>query len=90
MTLDYNVIAAYIAGILFLYLLGRLFLIPARIILKLFFNAIIGGAALVVINAIGGLFGFHIALNIISALIVGILGIPGILLLSILKVIFHF
>ena len=89
MTLDYNIIAAYIVGILFLYILGRLFLIPVKIILKLVYNAIIGGVVLVIINAVGSLFGFHIALNIFSALAVGLLGIPGILLLTVLKVIFN-
>ena len=39
-----------------------------------------------VINTIGTSFGFHIGLNIINALIVGILGIPGAVLLILLKV----
>lgn len=59
-----------------------------RIVFKLTYNAIIGAVVIVVINIIGGIFGFHIALNVFSALIVGMLGIPGILLLTILKIIF--
>ncbi|MGI6777164.1 MAG: pro-sigmaK processing inhibitor BofA family protein [Acetivibrionales bacterium] len=85
---DYTTIIAYIAGIIFLYILGRLFLIPMKVILKLIYNALIGGIVLIVINAVGGIFGFHLAVNIFSSLIVGMLGVPGILLLIALKYIF--
>jgi inhibitor of the pro-sigma K processing machinery len=56
-----------------------------KIILKLIYSAVIGGIVLIVINLVGGLFGFRIALNVVSALIVGILGVPGIALLIVLK-----
>ena len=44
-----------------------------------------GGIALIIINWIGAFFGFHIDLNFFSALITGALGIPGIIILVILK-----
>jgi inhibitor of the pro-sigma K processing machinery len=89
MTMDYKVMIAYILGIILLFLLGRLLVIPLKAVLKLVLNAVIGGIVLIVINFIGELFRYHIALNIISALIVGLLGIPGVLLLVVLKLIFH-
>jgi inhibitor of the pro-sigma K processing machinery len=56
-----------------------------KIVLRLIYNTIIGGIALIVINLVGGLFGFCLALNVVSALIAGTLGIPGIVLLIVLK-----
>jgi inhibitor of the pro-sigma K processing machinery len=56
-----------------------------KIVLKIIYNAVIGGIVLIVINLVGKLFGFCMALNAVSALIVGILGIPGIALLIVLK-----
>ena len=88
MTVDYRVILAYIFGIIFLFVLGRLLLIPLKLVLKLVYNAILGGVVLIVINLVGGIFKFHVALNIVSAFITGILGLPGVALLVALKYIF--
>jgi inhibitor of the pro-sigma K processing machinery len=59
-----------------------------RALFKLIFNAVIGGIVLVIINFIGGFLSFHIGLNIITAVIVGLMGIPGVILLIVLKIIF--
>jgi inhibitor of the pro-sigma K processing machinery len=59
--------------------------IPMKVILKLVFNFLLGGIALVLINLLGGIIGFGIALNPVSAFVAGTLGIPGIALLAILK-----
>jgi len=80
-----NIIVAFIIGIIIIFLIGKIFLFPLKIILKLAYNAIIGGIVLVLINIFGSYFGFHIALNFISALLVGIFGVPGIVLLVLLK-----
>ena len=53
-------------------------------IIKLIGNSIVGGIIIFLINLIGANFGFHIGLNIGTALVVGILGIPGAILLIIL------
>ena len=68
-------------------IIGKILLFPIKIIIKLVFNTIIGGAIIYIINLIGGTFGFHIGLNIVTSLVVGILGIPGAILLVILKLI---
>jgi inhibitor of the pro-sigma K processing machinery len=86
--IDYGVILAYIAGIVLLFLLGRLLLVPLKIALKLVYNALLGAIAILLVNLAGSLVGFHIAFNIYTAFIVGTLGIPGFLLLIILKLIF--
>lgn len=56
-----------------------------KITKKLLINTILGAVLLAVINFIGLYFSFSIALNIYSALIIGILGIPGLVLLIFLK-----
>jgi len=88
MTVQYSVIAAYAVGIILLYILGRVLLFPMKILLKFIYNSVIGGIALLAINYIGAIFNFHIPLNLASAFIVGALGIPGIILLTVLKVFF--
>lgn len=88
MAVDYGVILAFAAGIILMIVLGRLFLAPLKVVLKLALNALLGAVALLLVNWIGGLFGFHIAFNIYTAFIVGTLGIPGFILLVILKLLF--
>lgn len=88
MGIDYGVILAYAVGIILLFILGRLLLVPLKVVLKLFFNALLGAIAILLVNWIGGLFGFHIAFNIYTAFIVGTLGVPGLILLVILKLLF--
>ena len=66
-------------------IIGKIFLFPIKLLLKLVLNTIIGGSIIYIINLIGANFGFHIGLNLITSLIVGILGIPGAILLIILQ-----
>lgn len=88
MAIDFGVIVAYAVGIILLLILGRLLLTPLKVVLKLVVNALLGAAAILLVNWIGGLFGFHIAFNIYTAFIVGTLGVPGFALLVILKLVF--
>ncbi|MBP2645153.1 MAG: sigmaK-factor processing regulatory protein BofA [Firmicutes bacterium] len=83
---DFNVILAYLFGIVLLYLVGRVFLMPIKFVFRLIYNAIIGGIMLWGVNFLGGYFDFTIAINPITALVAGILGIPGVVLLILFKV----
>lgn len=51
-------------------------MLPLRSILKIVGNSILGGILLFCINSIGGIWGFHIGLNVLTAVLVGLLGIP--------------
>lgn len=86
--MDTNVIITFFACILALFLFGRIFIVPLKTIIKLVFNSILGGVLIYVINLIGTGYNFHIGLNIFTAIFVGILGIPGAVLLAILKIFF--
>lgn len=88
MSLDWNVLLAFAFGLLILYLLARVLYFPIKLLLKLIGNAIIGGIVLYIFNFIGGFWGLNIGINIVTALVVGILGIPGVILLLVLQWIF--
>jgi inhibitor of the pro-sigma K processing machinery len=79
------IILAWIIGILIVMAFGKVLLLPLKVIGRLVLNGIIGGIAIFVINLLGAPLGFTISLNLISALIAGILGLPGIILLVIFK-----
>ena len=74
-----------ISCICILFIIGRIFIIPIRKILKLVFNSILGGGLIYIINLIGGIWGFHIGLNIFTSILVGLLGLPGAVCLVIVK-----
>ena len=78
-------IITYLACICFIFIFGRLFILPLKKILKLIFNSFLGGLVIFIINLIGAKFSFHIGLNIITSIIVGLLGIPGTVLIIIVK-----
>ena len=84
-SIEYNIIIAYLIGLFLLYLLGWLLVVPRKILLRIIINGIIGGLILFIINLIGKSLGLYIAINPVTALVVGFLGIPGIILLIILQ-----
>lgn len=85
MHIDFAAILAYAVGLILLYIVGRILIMPLKIIMKLVFNALIGGITLLLLNFLGGYIGLHIALNPVTAIIAGFLGVPGIIMLLILK-----
>lgn len=56
-----------------------------KIVKRLLLNTVMGAVLLALINFFGLYFDFNIALNVYSALIIGILGVPGLVLLVFLK-----
>ena len=74
-----DIIAGIAIGIIVFAILGKLIALPFRILWKLITNSIVGAIILWVIN----LFGVGIKITFLKALIVGILGIPGVILVLI-------
>ena len=58
---------------------------PLRWFMKLLLNMAIGIVMLFVFNFIGGFFDFSLGINALNALVAGILGIPGVILLVLVK-----
>lgn len=84
MNIDSNILT-YLAGICFLFIFGRIFIVPIKKVLKLVINSLLGGISIFLINLVGANFGFHIGLNILTSILVGILGLPGVVCLVIVK-----
>lgn len=80
-----TVLIAYGFGLLLLYLLARLLLVPVKIMVRLLYNGLIGGVLLWLVNLAGSFFGLIIPINPITALAAGFLGIPGVILLLLLR-----
>lgn len=83
MGMQIGVLLTYAGAIILIFLIGKIFLWPIKLVLKLALNSVIGGAAILMINVLGAGFGIFIPLNILNALIVGVLGLPGAVLLLI-------
>ena len=66
-------------------IIGKIFVLPIKKIVKLIINSVLGGITIYTINIIGANYGFHIGLNWWTILCTGILGIPGVVLVVILK-----
>jgi inhibitor of the pro-sigma K processing machinery len=85
MNLDFNNIIAFTACIFFLFIFGKIFIVPIKTILKLVLNSFLGAFLIYIINLIGAMWGFHIGINIITSIFVGMLGIPGAIVIVIIK-----
>ncbi len=59
-----------ISCICMLFVIGKIFILPIKKILKLVFNSVFGGILIWIINFIGGIWGFHIGLNIYTSILV--------------------
>ncbi len=78
----------FIACIIAVFIIAKILSWPFKLILKLIVNIILGGILLYVVNLAGALIGFTIPFNWITALIAGLLGVPGVVLLAIFQFIF--
>ena len=84
MDLNQTILAAILAGF-FLIALLRVFSAPLRLALKLLLNTLLGFLALGVVRLTAGLTGIALGLNLWNALVIGILGLPGFVLLLLVQ-----
>ena len=59
-----------VSCICMLFVIGKLFIVPIKWILKLIFNSLLGGILIWIINLVGGFWGFHIGLNFYTSALV--------------------
>lgn len=71
------IVLAWVIGVLIVFAFGKAMLLPLKILLRLVINGILGGIAIIIINLIGAPLGFTISLNLFSAFVAGVLGLPG-------------
>ena len=84
MDLSQTVIAVLLGGF-FLIALIRVFRTPLRLALKLLCNTLLGFLALWVVCLTAGLTGITLGLNLWNALVIGVLGLPGFVLLLLVQ-----
>lgn len=75
-----------ILGILAIVVFAKLFAWPLKMLLKLIINGVLGAILLVLVNLVGGMFGVTIGINVVTALIAGFFGVPGVIFLILFKV----
>ncbi|MCI6646804.1 MAG: pro-sigmaK processing inhibitor BofA family protein [Oscillospiraceae bacterium] len=74
-----------VVGIIAVILIVKLLSAPIRFAFKMLINALVGFAVLFLLNFAGEFVGLSLGINWINAVVVGVLGAPGVVLLLLLK-----
>ncbi len=80
-----TIVLTAVAAILLLVLFFKIISAPIKLIFKILLNTLAGFVILVLVNIVSGFFDFSIPINFLNMTVVGIMGIPGAVLLVILK-----
>ena len=66
--MDGTTVIIYLACLIAIFIIGKIFFIPLKHIFKLLLNSILGGILIYIVNVFGSSFGFHIGLNVATAI----------------------
>ncbi len=77
-----------IVCLLLVFLLLKIIKTPLKWAVKLLLNALSGFIALIVLNFFGAIVGLSLTINFMNCLVTGILGLPGVILLLVIKYLF--
>lgn len=80
-----NLVMATLFFLVILYILAQVIVKPIKLLWKLLLNSGIGLLLLMLTNYVGNYFDFSVPINLITVLITGFLGVPGILLIICFK-----
>ena len=86
--MDWNTALLIMLGLCVLFLLGTVMVKPLKLLLRAVVCLSIGVLLLLAANTLLGGLGFHVALNPFTILTAGLLNIPGVVLLVVLKTFF--
>ncbi len=67
-----------------IFLIARLATAPVQMMLKLLMNSVLSVVILCLISIIGEYWGVHLPINLVTVLLMAVLGLPGLLLISVL------
>lgn len=81
---DWKLVVLGLVGLFGLYLVGSALVAPLRLLIRLLVTFVVGGILLALVNLLGGVFNFHIAVNPVTMLAAGAFPVPGLLLLGLL------
>lgn len=88
MPFSFLTLGAIVICILLVVLLFKIIKTPLKWAFKLLINAASGFIALVILNFFGAIVGLSLTVNLVNCLVAGILGLPGVVLLLLLKYLF--
>ncbi|MCI9165996.1 MAG: Pro-sigmaK processing inhibitor BofA [Oscillospiraceae bacterium] len=80
-----TVLLLALAALVLLAVAARAFSTPLKVLLKVGLNTLLGLAALLLVNATTAFTGLHLGVNLFNGLVVGVLGIPGLVLLLLVQ-----
>lgn len=83
---DVGIILAYSAGVMLIFMISWIFLKPLKFLGKLVLNSLLGALFMIVFNYFGQYTGMYIGVNEVTALVIGILGMPGFVTMLIVSV----
>ncbi|MCI7259978.1 MAG: pro-sigmaK processing inhibitor BofA family protein [Selenomonadales bacterium] len=76
-----ELVVAFAIGLIVLCLIGKIVSLPVKLLWKMITNSIVGAVMLWIVN----LFGAGIQITFIKALVAGVFGIPGVLVVVLLS-----
>mgnify|MGYP000993580230 CR=1 FL=1 len=82
---DVGIILAYSAGIMLIFMVSWIFIKPLKLLGRLILNSLLGALFLIVLNYFSRFTGVYIGVNEVTALLLGVLGVPGFIALLIVK-----
>lgn len=71
-------------AIALIFLIARLATAPAQVMIKLLLNSMLSVVLLCLISIVGKYWGIHLPINPVTVLLIAVLGLPGLLLVSVL------
>lgn len=83
--MDLVTILEFAAIVVAIYAFLKLLSAPFKLIIKLLLHAGLGFLLLLVEEIIAGFFDFSLGINLVNCLVAGILGIPGVIILVLIK-----
>jgi inhibitor of the pro-sigma K processing machinery len=75
----------YVAGIVMLVVAVQVLAKPLEWLVRALGNSMVGGVALYALNLVGALAPIHVAVNPVSAALAGLLGVPGVVALVMVR-----
>jgi len=76
-----NIVIAVAVLLVVLFFIGQVLVKPVKLLWKLLLNSLIGLLLLLAVNYLGAYYAFSLPINIVTVLIAGFMGIPGVFLL---------
>ncbi len=83
--MNYGIVFAAFFLLILIYIVVRVMFKPIKWLVKLIVNSIVALVGIMVINIIGNYFGYHLPINPVSVIGVGVLGVPGLFLLILMN-----